>query len=113
MRSKRRKAGKKKQAGTGDGVKSVLDLAADFSKECALAQKPEKGLFGVGNWKRPVESDALAVHPDQIPEAIADAKKKDVPTEFTPDGRPIFRTSYQRRRYLRAYGYKDRNCFYN
>lgn len=57
---------------------------------------------------RPVESDALAVHPKQVEEACEDAKKKGVPTEFLPDGRPVFTSSRHFRRYARAYGFRHR-----
>ena len=46
------------------------------------------GLFG---WK-PLVSDALAVHPAQVKEAVENSRIKGVPTDFQEDGRPIFRT---------------------
>jgi hypothetical protein len=58
------------------------------------------------SWQ-PILSDALAVHPDQVAEATLDAKRKGVPTEFMPDGRPILRTRQHRKEYLRAYGFHD------
>ncbi len=61
---------------------------------------------------KPIVSDALAVHPKQVQEATEDAKRKGVPTEFLPDGRPILRTRGHRRAYLRAYGFHDRNGGY-
>lgn len=58
-------------------------------------------------WK-PLLSDALAVHPEQIAEAEASAKAKGVPTEFEPEyGRPVFTSRSHRRAYLRAYGMHD------
>jgi hypothetical protein len=62
-------------------------------------------------WK-PIASVALAVHPRQIPAAREDALKKGVPTDFTPDGSPIFRTRQHRNAYLKAYGKFDRNAGY-
>lgn len=60
----------------------------------------------------PIKSVALAVHSTQVKEASEDAAKKGVPTEFTRDGRPILRDASHRRRYLKAYGFHDRNSYY-
>lgn len=59
----------------------------------------------------PIKSVALAVHSTQVKEAMEDAAKKGVPTEFTRDGRPILRDASHRRRYLKAYGFIDRNSY--
>lgn len=56
-------------------------------------------------WSNPIYSDAAAVHPSQVNEAIEDAKKKGVPTDFTADGRPIFTSSRHFRKYCKAYGF--------
>lgn len=63
-----------------------------------------------GCW--PMTSEALACHPDQIPEARASAEARGVQTDFTPDGSPIFRDRDHRRRYMRAYGYHDKDGGY-
>ncbi len=57
-------------------------------------------------WK-PLVSDALAVHPDQVPEATESARRHDVPVEFQPDGRPILSSRSRRKAYLKAYGFRD------
>jgi len=57
---------------------------------------------------KPIKSDALAVHPAQVKEAEADAKKKGVPVEFMKDGRPVFTSRSQRKRYMQIYGFFDR-----
>jgi len=57
---------------------------------------------------RPIKSDALAVHPRQVKEATEDAKKKGVPVDFMPDGRPVFTSRTQRKRYMLAYGFYDK-----
>jgi hypothetical protein len=61
----------------------------------------------------PITSDALSVHPKQVKEAMEDAAKKGVPTDFLPDGRPILRTRQHRAEYLKAYGYYDRDAGYS
>jgi hypothetical protein len=62
-------------------------------------------------WK-PLASDALAVHPKQVKQAALDAEAKGVPTRFLPDGRPVFESRSQRKRYCEAYGYFDRDGGY-
>jgi hypothetical protein len=58
------------------------------------------------------ESAALMVHPSQIPEAVADAKRKGLNVEFNPhNGCQIFHGASERKRYLKAYGYADLNSF--
>lgn len=61
---------------------------------------------------KPILSDALAVHPKQVQEAMEDAKRKGVPTEFLPDGRPVLRTRQHRKEYLKAYGFHDKRGGY-
>lgn len=57
----------------------------------------------------PKLSDALAVHPSQVAEAVADAKKKGVPTRFEADGRPIITSRAHQKQYLKAYGFHNRD----
>ena len=71
---------------------------------------PDKplGSFVPGNWLKPVHSDALGVHTDDIKEAHEDARKKGLATEFDGSGRPIFHNSREKQAYCRAYGFFDR-----
>ena len=57
---------------------------------------------------KPLHSEALAVHPNQIPEAIEVAKRKGVPVEFDKVGRPIFTSSRQFREYAKRHGFRHR-----
>lgn len=63
-----------------------------------------------GCW--PMPSDALAVHPSRIEEAMEDAKKKGVPTTFDAEGRAILTDRGHRKKYLKAYGYHDNHGGY-
>ncbi len=60
----------------------------------------------------PKASDAMAVHPRQVPEAIESAKKKGVPTEFLKDGRPLFTSRRHQAAYIRAYGFFNKDACY-
>jgi hypothetical protein len=62
-----------------------------------------------GSW--PILSDAAGVHPDQIPDAMQEAKNRGVRVEYTRDGRAIFDTPGDRKRYLKAMGLRDRSSF--
>lgn len=57
-------------------------------------------------------STALAVHPKQVKEAMEHAKKMGVPTEFQPDGRPVFTSRQHRKEYMQRYGFYDRDGGY-
>lgn len=87
-----------------DCEKCGAQTERDFIGEAyGVAHKP-------GNW--PMKSEAMAVHPDQIGEAVADAAKKGVPTEFDREGRPIWTSPGHRKRFCEAYGAYDRNGGY-
>lgn len=58
----------------------------------------------------PMESYAAGVHHKQIPEMRAFDKKHNVPTDYTPDGDPVFRGPKHRRKYCEAHGLFDRNA---
>lgn len=64
----------------------------------------------VGAW--PMASEAMGVHPSQVEEATADAKKKGVTTEFDKIGRPVFTSRAHRKAYLAAYGVHDKRGGY-
>lgn len=60
----------------------------------------------------PILSDAAGVAPDQVGEAMAHSRLHGVPTEFTPDGRVIFRGPLHRKEYCELIGLFDRNGSY-
>jgi len=53
-------------------------------------------------------SDALGIHPDQIPEA----KQKFPHHNYAPDGRMIIRSHQERKRVLKDLGFRDWNSYY-
>lgn len=76
------------------------------------SELPQNLFFGnhPGAW--PVLSDALGVLPRQIDEARQSAARRGVPTDFSPDGRAIFRSRGHRSAYCKAYGFHDRDGGY-
>lgn len=67
--------------------------------------------FKPGNW--PLTSDAMGVHPTQITEAVDQARKAGIPTDFTRDGRPILTSPGHRKRYAEMRGFYDLNGGYS
>jgi len=80
---------------TIDGVK----CARDWMAECGGMRPSRSG------W--PLASEAMAVHPDQIPEAREHDRRHGVPTDYDRLGRPIFTSREHRKRYARSYGWRD------
>lgn len=61
----------------------------------------------------PMKSDALAVHPEQIAEAMANDRKHGIATEYDPeDGRLILKDQAQKRDILKARQLHDNNGGY-
>jgi hypothetical protein len=84
-----------------DGNEAVRDFQAEHA--------PRKRTRGE-SW--PLESEAMGVHPDQIPEMKRLAKEHGVPTDFTPDGRAILRSRGHRKKFAETFGFWDRNGGY-
>jgi hypothetical protein len=59
----------------------------------------------------PLELDSLAVHPSQIEEARARDRACGVPTEYTPDGRPVMTGPGHYRRYRKINQVHFRNGY--
>lgn len=104
------------QSGDGDVIEEAFPLGTQpeairrkgkrFKRNPALDHRGFHDTCGAGY---PIASEALGVHPIQIPEAVATARKLGVPTDYTKDGRPILRDREHRSRFLKAHGFHDRN----
>lgn len=92
-------------------MKSLAEGLNDFYGQQADAGQ-ELIVEGNRPWSRPLKSVALAVLPSQVKEATEDARKRGVPTDFTKDGRPIFNDRDHRSRYMKEYGYFDKDAGY-
>ena len=73
------------------------DLKADFGKQ-----------YHGDIW--PFASYAAGVHHKQVPEMKRFDRKHEVPTDYTEDGDPIFKSPKHRRKYCEAHGLFDRNA---
>jgi hypothetical protein len=100
-----------KIVGEGDNQQYFLD-GREVSAEEFFEAFPEQPLGDhAGNALvsfKTLRSEALAVHPDQVPEARDDAARKGIPTEFDRIGRPIFHSSRHFREYAKKYGFRHR-----
>lgn len=64
-----------------------------------------------GVW--PQKCDTAGVNPNDIPEAMAEAKARGVPTDFDPEtGQIIFRDRAHRKKYCEAFAYFDKDGGY-
>ncbi len=97
--------------GSGEKTRYLID-GYEVTKAAFDRQFPDQpmgdgsGLLGLS---KPHPSDALAVHPRQVAEAVENAKLKGVPTEFLPDGRPLMRSRQHQKEYIKAYGFYNRD----
>lgn len=97
-------------------------------KECGGTMRPDGGcnlceLFQVGatfntthveveRLNKPKLSEALGVHPTQVQEAMDDARKRGVPTDFTRDGRAVITSRAHQKALCRAYGFTNKDGCY-
>jgi|HubBroStandDraft_2_1064218.scaffolds.fasta_scaffold109510_2 hypothetical protein len=77
--------------------------------ELAFPSQPVSGTR-ISQFK-PMASEALAYHPDQLELAEAHLKKIGVPTEIDKLGRPIIRTRQHRRELFAKLKIMDRNSY--
>ncbi len=77
---------------------------------------PDKPLGDNGNfitlWNKPIESNAMAVHPTQIAETVERNRKAGINVDYTPTGEPILRSSRDRQNLMRLEGLHDRDGAY-
>lgn len=97
-----------------------MEEAHPRTVRCECGQRAERDFAaeqtGTDNrvWERTLWSEGLAVHPEQVPEAIAFNKRMGVPfTEYDADGRPGFRSRGHRRAYGKAWQAFDGDAGYS
>ena len=77
----------------------------------AFPPREETGCEGLIGWK-PMVNEVLAVHPDQVKEAIESARAKGVPTDFKADGQPVFTSRAHYKEYCEKYGFYNKDGGY-
>lgn len=101
--------------GHGEKARYYLD-SREVTKEEFDAAFPDQPLALDGecalSHTSPHLSEGLSVHPNQVKEAEESAKRRGVPTQFLPDGRPIMTSRAHQKKYLRAYGFHNRDGGY-
>ncbi len=89
-------------------TKEEFDLAVPDAPKAQEGAAP-----GNRPWTRPILSDALAVHPDQVDEVMARNREHGLEIEYEREfGRPILKDRDQRRRLMKIEGVHDRNGGY-
>lgn len=87
--------------GMGDKARYLID-GKEVSKADFLIQFPDKPLnlsggAGITAWNKPILSNAMACHPDQIPEMMERNRAHGVFVEYNSEGQPILRSRGDRR----------------
>lgn len=104
---------KKVYGGYGAPDRYYLDGVEVSQQKYESATTPKEIGCPMGGqpYVRPILSDAMAVHPDQIESAMEKNYKDGVPTNYMPDGRPII-TSHQHQKALaKSYRYFNKDSF--
>jgi len=101
-------------------VLSIAELTERTDEDGAITLEDgakAKRVWGVfrtqepGAW--PMASEAAGCHPSEVGEYMDVARKRGVPTSFTADGRPIFRSREHRKRFCKAFGFFDKDAGYS
>lgn len=91
--------------GEADGVRPGQPLERDLAAEHGGFRNTP------GNW--PMKSLSCGVRPDQIPEAMAEDRRRGVAAEYdSHTGEIVWTSPGHRKRWCEAHGYFDRNAGY-
>ncbi len=95
----------------GEAPQSVCVNGCVAERDFQAEHSSVKELRGTapGGW--PMESNALALHPDQVPEQARRAREAGVPTDFKA-GRPVLTDRSHRKRYCKFVGVRDNDGGY-
>lgn len=62
------------------------------------------GAPALHQWKRPMEMDSLAVHPDDVPAQMEKDRRHGLAIDYNQDGCPIIHSERQKREYMKYRG---------
>ncbi len=85
-----------------EGQKLTRDIAEEWSPR-------EGNAFCGAKW--PILSDSAGVHPDEIPQAREEMRRKGVNIDYAGDGRAIFESHAHRRAALKAMGLHEKRGY--
>lgn len=81
--------------------------------EAAFPDKPIcNGAGPPGGWNKPVKSLSLACKRKDIKKRMALHRKHGVPTDYTPDGEPIIRSTAHQRELMKSLGVHNNDSYY-
>ena len=104
-----------KMTADGEVAEYILDGKA-VSKVVFEEAFPDREVgstaVGMARSRWPYASVAAGCHPKQVAEAQAHAAKVGVPTEYTSDGKAVFRSRQHRKAFLRAHNMRDNDGSY-
>ena len=88
-----------------EGVEYVKQIELGTGR---VIVKSHNGVGGnpCSTWPR--ESSAMGVAAEQVPEAMAEDRRKGVPTDYTADGDPILTSPGHEKQYMKAHGFHHR-----
>lgn len=97
-------------------VRPMADAEKPLRCSCKAAMvrdlKAEHGGRRItGGW--PMVSTAAGINPDEVEEFKKIDARHGVPTQYTPDGDPIFTSRSHRKRYLQLHNLFDRDAGYS
>lgn len=69
-----------------------------------LCRPTKPGVPHAANARYPKKSKSAAVHRRQVKEAEEHAKALGVPTDYTPEGEPVFTSRAHQKRFAKAHG---------
>lgn len=99
--------------GSGEKTRYLLNgkevTKAEFDRAFPDKKMAANGECSLLGWHKPIASEAMAVHPEQIGEVMERNKKHGVHIEYLPDGCPKLTSREQRRQLMRIEGYHDNN----
>ena len=91
----------------GAAPESIVVDGTKYSRNYSLEHRGQAR--GGEGW--PIHSESMRVLPNQIEKTAELAHSKGVPTDFDRGGRPIWTNENHKQKYIKAFGYFDKQSF--
>ena len=95
----------------GERVERFFDMGtapATITEDGRTARRAWGAQVQAARWSTGLESVGMGVHPDQVPREREFDRKHGLSTEYR-GGNPVFRSRGERKRYMKARGFFDRD----